>query len=93
MENFMKKYCDMTAAELEAEYLSVKAKYDELCAKGLSLDMARGKPGPDQLNVSMELLDKVTSDSDIHSRDGVDCRNYGGLDGLAELKELFADIL
>ncbi len=89
----MKKYCEMTSAELNAEYTAVKAKYLELSAKGLKLDMSRGKPGPDQLSVSTELLDTVTSQTDIHSRDGVDCRNYGGLDGLTELKELFADIL
>ena len=90
---FMKKYCEMTVDELKAEYTSVKAKYGELSALGLKLDMSRGKPGPDQLAVSTELLDKVTSETDIHSRDGIDCRNYGGLDGLPELKELFADIL
>ncbi len=89
----MKRYCEMTVAELQAEYASVKAKYAELSASGLKLDMSRGKPGPDQLSVSTELLDLVNSGTDIHSRDGVDCRNYGGLDGLTELKELFADIL
>ena len=89
----MKKYCEMTSAELNAEYSAVKAKYSELAASGLKLDMSRGKPGPDQLSVSTELLDLVSSTTDIHSRDGVDCRNYGGLDGLTELKELFADIL
>ncbi len=89
----MKKYCEMTVDELKAEYASVKAKYGELSASGLKLDMSRGKPGPDQLAVSTELLDKVTSETDIHNRDGIDCRNYGGLDGLPELKELFADIL
>ncbi len=89
----MKKYCEMTSAELNAEYSAVKAKYSELAASGLKLDMSRGKPGPDQLSVSTELLDLVNSTTDIHSRDGIDCRNYGGLDGLTELKELFADIL
>ncbi len=89
----MKKYSEMTARELQEEYSLVKAKYDGLCKKGLSLDMARGKPGPDQLAVSQHLLDTVTSDCDIHSADGVDCRNYGGLDGLSELKKLFSDIL
>ena len=83
----------MTSAELNAEYSAVKAKYSELAASGLKLDMSRGKPGPDQLSVSTELLDLVNSTTDIHNRDGVDCRNYGGLDGLTELKELFADIL
>ena len=88
----MKRYSEMSAVELNAEMLSVKAKYDELCAKGLTLYMSRGKPGPDQLSVSNELLDIVTAD-DYKSKDGIDCRNYGGLDGLAELKELFSAIL
>ncbi len=89
----MKKYSEMTATELNAEYSAVKSKYETLCAMDLSLDMARGKPGPDQLSVSSKLLDMVTSETDIKNKDGVDCRNYGGLDGLSELKELFADIL
>ncbi len=89
----MKKYSEMTEAQLTAEHAAVKAKYEQLCAKGLKLDMSRGKPGPDQLSISNNILDLVPSNSDIHSRDGIDCRNYGGLDGLVELKELFADIL
>ena len=89
----MKQYSQMTAAELQAEYNAVKQKYDELLGQGLKLDMSRGKPGPDQLDLSVGMLDTVTSSTDLKSRDGVDCRNYGGLDGLTELKELFADIL
>ncbi|MBO5747261.1 MAG: aminotransferase class I/II-fold pyridoxal phosphate-dependent enzyme [Clostridia bacterium] len=89
----MKQYSQMTATELQAEYNAVKQKYDELLGQGLKLDMSRGKPGPDQLDLSVGMLDTVTSSTDLKSRDGVDCRNYGGLDGLTELKELFADIL
>ncbi len=89
----MKQYSQMTAAELQAEYNAVKQRYDEFLAQGLKLDMSRGKPGPDQLELSVGMLDTVTSSTDLKSRDGVDCRNYGGLDGLTEIKELFADIL
>ena len=88
----MKRYKEMTGDELKQEYEHVKAKYEELCLKGLSLDMSRGKPGPDQLGISNDILDMVNSKQGFTSRDGVDCRNYGGLDGLSEIKELFAEI-
>ena len=79
----MKRYKEMTGDELKQEYEHVKAKYEELCLKGLSLDMSRGKPGPDQLGISNDVLDMVNSKQGFTSRDGVDCRNYGGLDGLS----------
>ena len=85
----MKKYNEMSPVELKKEYDIVKQRYDELCKKGLKLDMSRGKPGPDQLSVSNELFGLVTAD-DYKSADGIDCRNYGGVDGLLELKKLFA---
>ncbi len=88
----MKKYSELTAAELKTEYMAVKARYSELSDKGLQLDMSRGKPGPDQLSVSNELLGVVTAD-DYKTADGVDCRNYGGVDGITELKKLFGEIL
>ena len=88
----MKKYSEMSSLELKNEYDIVKQRYDELCKKGLKLDMSRGKPGPDQLSVSNDLFGLVTAD-DYKSADGTDCRNYGGVDGLLELKKLFAHIL
>lgn len=89
----MKQYSQMTGAELQAEYGVVKQKYDELAAKGLKLDMSRGKPCPEQLALSSEMLDMVSSASDLKTEDGVDCRNYGGLDGISEMKSLFSEIL
>ena len=88
----MKKYSEMSASELKTEYDIVKQRYEELCKKNLKLDMSRGKPGPAQLTVSYGLFGLVSAD-DYKSADGTDCRNYGGLDGLLELKKLFADIL
>ncbi|MCL2351738.1 MAG: aminotransferase [Firmicutes bacterium] len=67
-------------------------RYGAVAARNLRLDMSRGKPGRDQLDLSSGLLDCLTKD-DYMSRNGIDCRNYGGLDGLAEMKEIFADIL
>ena len=88
----MKKYTDMTAEELQAELKVVEAKYEELKGKGLSLNMARGKPGKEQLDLTSEVMDILTSDSD-YMCDGIDARNYGNLDGLPSCKKLFAEIL
>ncbi len=89
----LKRYLDRTAAELDAEYASVKEAYDRYKAMGLNLDMSRGKPCKEQLELSMELLNAVNADSSLISEDGLDCRNYGGPDGIPEVRRLFADIL
>ncbi len=89
----LKRYLDRTAAELDAEYASVKEAYDRYKAMGLNLDMSRGKPSNDQLELSMELLDTLNADSSLISENGLDCRNYGGPDGIPEVRRLFADIL
>ncbi len=89
----MAKYSEMPREELLKEYELVKATYEELHSKGLNLDMSRGKPGPDQLKISTKVFDLVTKEVGFRNRDGIDCRNYGGLDGLAELKELFGEML
>ena len=89
----MAKYCELSQKEALNEYEAVKAEYDALCSKGLKLDMSRGKPGSDQLDISSEILNLVNKDHGYSNRDGIDCRNYGGVDGLSELKELFSEIL
>lgn len=71
---------------------SLKEQYLEAKAKNLALDMTRGKPGSDQLDLTLPMLDLVTS-SDYKSFKGEDPRNYGGLDGLPEMKELFKEFL
>lgn len=55
--------------------------------------MSRGKPSADQLNLSMGMMDTLTSGVDLTCEDGVDCRNYGGLDGIDEAKQLLADMM
>jgi len=81
---------DLTDDEL-ATFLSEKrAAYEELKAKGLRLDLTRGKPSAEQLDLSDALLRLPTSTKD---RAGVDVRNYGGLEGLPELREIFAELL
>ena len=89
----MKPYGSYSPAELETEWQTVCARYDEWKQKGFKLDMSRGKPGPDQLVVSNMLFDMIKSDDDFKCEDGMDCRNYGGLAGLTELRRVFAALL
>ncbi len=68
-------------------------KFEEVKAKGLKLDMSSGKPSTEQLNLSMGMMDVLTSSSDLVCEEGVDCRNYGVLDGIREAKQLLADMM
>lgn len=87
-----KSYLSMSAAELQAELESVKKEYEDIKAQGLSIDMSRGKPGSDQLDISDGML-KVFDDGNFKCEAGLDVRNYGLLDGIPECKKLFADLL
>ena len=89
----MKKYTELTKAELTAILTEVEALYGEYKARGLKLNMARGKPCNEQLDLTMGMLDAVDSSSVLTAEDGWDCRNYGVLDGIPEAKRLFADML
>jgi aspartate/methionine/tyrosine aminotransferase len=89
----MLAYKDLSKAQLEEELASLQAKYKEICEAGISLDMSRGKPGVDQLELSMDMLDVLNSKSVLKSDNGTDCRNYGILDGIPEAKYLMADIM
>lgn len=86
-------YSQMKKEELSALLTELSAKYEEVKAKGLKLDMSRGKPEASQLSVSEELLKAVSRDDDCFAENGFDCRNYGVLDGIPEAKRLFAEIL
>lgn len=89
----MSEYGKMTNEELSAEFASVRSDYEHLRSLHLSLDMSRGKPGFDNMDLSEKMFDLVGNDTGFKNISGIDCRNYGGLDGLAELKSLFAKIL
>ncbi len=89
----MKKYIEMTKEELEALKAELGAKYKEYQARELKLNMSRGKPCVEQLNLSMEMMDVLGSDDDLTCDDGTDCRNYGVLDGVHEAKVLLADMM
>lgn len=85
----MGEYCKMTRAELEAEKAALEQLYAKYKAKDLHLNMARGKPGPHQMDLAMELLHI----EDYTADDGSDARNYGNLEGLYEARCLFADVM
>lgn len=88
-DEFMSQlYSKMTAQELIAEKEILEKRYNDFKAKGLKLDMSRGKPGADQLDLSMGL-----NDVDGYIADGIDVRNYGILDGIPSCKKLFADLM
>ena len=89
----MKPYSEMTKEELLALKEQLELQFEEVKAKGLKLDMSRGKPSKDQLDLSLGMMDVLSSDVDLMSRDGVtDCRNYGILDGIPEARKLLADM-
>ncbi|MCH5190868.1 MAG: aminotransferase class I/II-fold pyridoxal phosphate-dependent enzyme [Oscillospiraceae bacterium] len=73
-------------SELDSEFVKIKSL-------GLSLDMSRGKPGADQLSLSVDMLNVLSSAEDCKAENGFDCRNYGVLDGIPECKRLFSELL
>lgn len=89
----MLAYKEMEKEELKRELESLKAEYEKFSQEDISLDMSRGKPGTDQLELSMGMLDVLNSKSDMVSTDGFDCRNYGVLDGIPESKKMMAAIM
>ena len=89
----MTAYKDLSKDELKALKKELTRKFEEVKAKGLKLDMSRGKPSTEQLNLSMGMMDVLTSSSDLVCEEGVDCRNYGVLHGIREAKQLLADMM
>ncbi len=89
----MKSYKQMTKEELQILKKELESQFVDAQAKGVSLDMSRGKPSTAQLDLSNEILDVVISGSDLKDADGVDCRNYGVLDGISEAKKMMADMI
>ncbi len=87
------KYARMNSEQLQQELSLLQAKYSEFKKAGLKLDMSRGKPGADQLDLTNEIMGQVTAQSGYYSEDGVDGRNYGGMDGIPEMKKLFGEIM
>ena len=89
----MTQYKDMATEELQALKADLEEQYGELKARGLALNMARGKPAPVQLDLSAPLLDILDSQADMLDSTGTDVRNYGAATGIPEAKELMAQIM
>ena len=89
----MAAYKNLSVEELKELKTKLDAEFEEVKARGLNLDMSRGKPSAEQLNLSMGMMDVLTSDTDLICQEGVDCRNYGVLDGITEAKQLLADMM
>lgn len=89
----MKSYMEMTKEELLQEKAALEAEYSKIKEQGLALDMSRGKPSAEQLDLSMGLLDAVNSKTVAVSENGTDVRNYGVMDGIPEAKRLIAEMI
>ncbi|MGN1044259.1 MAG: aminotransferase class I/II-fold pyridoxal phosphate-dependent enzyme [Acutalibacteraceae bacterium] len=82
----------MTKQELDDIYKKLNEEYELFLHKNLNLNMARGKPGSEQLDLSMKMLDALNSSSNFNSAGGADCRNYGINDGLPEMKAFISEV-
>ncbi len=86
-------YIEMTKEQLVCEKASLEAQYKAICEQKLSLDLSRGKPNSEQLDLSDGMLTCVSVADGYTTEAGFDCRNYGLFDGIPEAKALFADLL
>ncbi|MGN0570231.1 MAG: aminotransferase class I/II-fold pyridoxal phosphate-dependent enzyme [Candidatus Fimenecus sp.] len=93
LEVIQLQYKQMSKDELSSLKNELLKRYDEFKGMGLSLDMSRGKPGADQLSLSADMLNIISSSEDCKAENGFDCRNYGVLDGIPECKKMFAELL
>ena len=88
----MSGYKEMSKEQLLHEKDMLEQKFKEVQDKNLKLDMSRGKPSAAQLNLSNGMMDVLNSTSDMVCESGVDCRNYGVMDGIPEARKLLADM-
>ena len=88
----MTAYKDLSVEELLSLKSELEVKFAEIKAKNLKLDMSRGKPSKAQLDLSMGMMDVLNSEENLTCQEGVDCRNYGVLDGIDEAKQLLSDM-
>lgn len=89
----MKAYKELSKEELLTLKEELNKEYEEVKAKGLKLDMSRGKPAASQLDMEMEFMDVLNSETELKTEAGVDCRNYGILEGIPEARKLMGDML
>ena len=88
----MTAYRDLDKEQLLEIKQKLDERFEEIKIQRLNLDMSRGKPSKAQLDLAMGMMDVLTSESDLKCIEGVDCRNYGVLDGIKEAKQLLADM-
>ncbi len=88
----MRPYCELDREELLKLKEELEAGYEEFKERGLHLDMSRGKPSREQLDISMGIMDVLHSGVDLKDSEGIDCRNYGVLDGVKEAKQLLGEM-
>ncbi len=89
----MKSYKEMSKEELAALKTELEKAYEDAKGKGLKLDMSRGKPSIAQLDMTMPIMDVLNAESDLRTEAGVDCRNYGVMDGIPEAKALMGAMM
>lgn len=89
----MSDYVSMDQGEIKQKLETLQEQYRAFQAQNLKLDMSRGKPGADQTDLSVEMLDVLNSRSDFKAENGLDTRNYGMFDGIPEMKTLFGEML
>lgn len=87
------KYSEIKKEDLLTVKEELMQSYEKVKELNLSLDMSRGKPGHEQLELSCDVLNALSGSDSCISENGIDCRNYGVLDGIPECKKLFAEIL
>ena len=89
----MKAYKDMTKEELTTLREELQGMYEDAKGKGLKLNMARGLPSAEQLDMEADFFDTLNPTVDFKSEAGIDCRNYGELIGIAEARRLMGDMM
>ncbi|MDE6687162.1 MAG: aminotransferase, partial [Lachnospiraceae bacterium] len=89
----MKPYKNMSEEELNALKAELTKQYEDVKGKGLKLNMARGLPSAEQLDMEADFFDTLHPESDFYSEAGIDCRNYGELTGITEARKLMADMM
>ncbi|MBD5453972.1 MAG: aminotransferase, partial [Lachnospiraceae bacterium] len=89
----MKSYKEMNKEELVSLKAELEKQFEEAKGKGLKLDMSRGKQSTAQLDMTMGVIGTLDPDSELRTLDGVDCRNYGLLEGIPEARHLLGDMM
>ena len=87
----MTPYRELSQEQLQAMKAELEVQFEEVKAKGLNLDMSRGKPSKQQLELAMDMLEELKSTDKLKCEAGIDCRNYGLLDGIPEARRLLGN--